>query len=99
MGYATHKMPILGELEDGLWAATAFGGHGLNTSSMAGELIARAIAEGDDTWRLFQPFRPCWAGGPFGRLATQLEYWRLQVLDRWDERHAAGLPAANRRIE
>lgn len=99
MGYAVHKMPILGELEDGLWAATAFGGHGLNTSSMAGELIARAIAEGDDTWRLFQSFGPRWAGGPFGRLATQLEYWRLQVLDRWDERHAAGLPAATRRIE
>jgi glycine/D-amino acid oxidase-like deaminating enzyme len=99
MGYAIHKMPILGELETGLWAATAFGGHGLNTSSIAGELIARAIAEKDDTWRLFQPFGPRWAGGPLGRVATQLEYWRLQALDRWDERRAAGLPAAARGIE
>jgi gamma-glutamylputrescine oxidase len=93
MGYAVHKMPILGELETGLWAATAFGGHGLNTSTMAGQLVAQAIAEGDDAWHLFRPFRPRWAGGPLGRLATQLEYWRLRALDRWDE-HRAAIPTS-----
>jgi len=93
MGYAVHKMPILGELETGLWAATAFGGHGLNTSTMAGQLVAQAIAEGDDAWHLFRPFRPRWAGGPLGRLATQLEYWRLRALDRWDE-HRAAVPTS-----
>src|SRR5262245_33653434 len=46
MGYAVHKMPQIGEVSRGLWVATAFGGRGLNTSAMAGELIARANAEG-----------------------------------------------------
>ncbi|MEC9343933.1 MAG: FAD-binding oxidoreductase [Pseudomonadota bacterium] len=94
MGYAVHKMPILGPVEDGLWAASAFGGHGLNTTAMAGCLIATAIAEGDDRWKLFEPFAMRWGGGPLGRAATQLEYWRLQILDRIEESRA---PAVSRR--
>jgi len=94
MGYAVHKMPLIGRIGDGLWAATAFGGHGLNTTAMAGRLIARAIADGDDSWRLFEPFSPDWGGGPFGRIATQLAYWRLQFLDRLEElRASSGGPA------
>ncbi len=85
MGYATHKMPIIGKLEEGLWAATAFGGHGLNTCAMAGQLISNAIVDSDDQYRLFDRFGTGSSGGIFGRLATQLEYWRLQYLDRRDE--------------
>src|SRR5262249_29368198 len=48
-----------------------FGGHGLNTTAMAGNLIAQAIVEGEDTWRLFAPFELVWAGGPLGRAAMQ----------------------------
>ncbi len=87
MGYAVHQMPIIGELQDGLWAATAFGGHGLNTTAMAGQLIAAAISEGDDAYKLFEQFGPRWSGGVVGRIATQLEYWRLQFLDKRDEKH------------
>ncbi|MCZ6862909.1 MAG: FAD-binding oxidoreductase [Alphaproteobacteria bacterium] len=86
MGYAVHKMPIVGEIAPGLWSCTAFGGHGINTTASGGLLIAGAIAEGDERWRLFAPFGARWAGGPLGRLATQLEYWRMQALDRWQER-------------
>ena len=43
MAYAVHKMPQIGELAPGYWLAGAFGGHGLNTTAMAGEMIARAI--------------------------------------------------------
>ena len=89
MGYAIHKMPLIGRIGDRLWAATAFGGHGLNTTAMAGRLIARAIAHGEDEWRLFEPFSVQWAGGPFGRAATQLAYWRLQFLDRVEEWRAS----------
>jgi glycine/D-amino acid oxidase-like deaminating enzyme len=53
MSYAVHKMPQIGELTPGVWLAGAFGGHGLNTTAMAGDLIARAIIERDDRWRLF----------------------------------------------
>lgn len=85
MGYALHKMPLIGQIEDGVWYATAFGGHGLNTTAMAGLLIARAISAGDDEYRRFSAFAPRWAGGPFGRLGVQSSYWMMQLRDRLDE--------------
>ena len=39
----------------------------LNTTAMAGNLIARAIVDGDQTWRRFTPFELVWAGGVLGR--------------------------------
>lgn len=85
MGYAPHKMPLIGRDSDGQWHATAFGGHGLNTTAMAGLLIARAIAEGDDEYRRFAAFGPSWAGGSFGRIGVQGAYWWMQLRDRIDE--------------
>lgn len=90
MGYAVHKMPIIGPIGDGLWVTSAFGGHGLNTAMMAGGLIADAISDRDDRIKLFAPFGAVWAGGPAGRIAAQAEYWRLQVLDWIGERLARG---------
>jgi gamma-glutamylputrescine oxidase len=75
LGRAVHRMPQIGELERGLWLASGFGGHGLNTTAMAGDLIARGIAEGDETWRLFAPYELVWAGGVFGRALAQGIYW------------------------
>ena len=46
VGYCRHFMPIIAEIEPNIWTATAFGGHGLNTTAMAGSVIARAIATG-----------------------------------------------------
>ena len=86
MGYARHQMPIIAQPEDGLWVASAFGGQGLNTCAMAGLLVSEAILDGSDEYRLFEPFGMVSAGGILGRLAVQLEYWRLQYLDASDER-------------
>ena len=90
MGYAIHKMPIISELEPGLWCATAFGGHGLNTTAMAGQLIASAITQGDDRWRQFSPFGPAWAGGVIGRAGTQAAYWLMQGCDWLEEKSNRG---------
>lgn len=89
MAYATHKMPIIGPLQPGIWAATGFGGHGLNTATVAGRLIGDAIARGDDRYRLFAPFGMPWAGGMAGRAATQAAYWYYQLRDRIDETRAS----------
>jgi hypothetical protein len=62
-------MPQIGQLRKGLWVASGFGRQGLNTSAMAGQLIARGILWGDERWRLFSPFELVWAGGPVGRAA------------------------------
>ncbi len=88
MGYAIHKMPLIGQPRPHVWVATAFGGHGLNSTATGGFLVAAAIAHGDDRYRLFEPFGMPWAGGAAGRLATQLVYWKMQLVDAVQERLA-----------
>src|SRR6059058_6174940 len=68
-GHTVHGMPQIGQLRRGLWVTSGFGRQGLNTSAMAGQLIARSILWGDERWRLFSPFELVWAGGPTGRVA------------------------------
>jgi glycine/D-amino acid oxidase-like deaminating enzyme len=69
IGQTVHGMPQIGQLRKGLWVASGFGRQGLNTSAMAGQLIARSILWGDERWRLFSPFELVWAGGTTGRAA------------------------------
>jgi glycine/D-amino acid oxidase-like deaminating enzyme len=69
VGQTVHGMPQIGQLRKGLWVASGFGRQGLNTSAMAGHLIAQSILWGDDRWRLFAPFELVWAGGATGRVA------------------------------
>ena len=38
LGNTLHRMPQIGELSPRLWLASGFGGHGLNTTAMAGEM-------------------------------------------------------------
>ncbi|MBN8921540.1 MAG: FAD-binding oxidoreductase [Rhodanobacter sp.] len=84
MSYARHQMPQLGrgEGEDaGLWWAQAFGGHGLAPTCAAGELLAAAIADGDDAWRQFADYGLAHTHKPFGLLAAQCNYWWQQARD------------------
>lgn len=81
MSYAVHKMPQIGQLRDGPWYAMGFGGSGMGTTSVAGELIASAIAENDDRYRLFAPFGLTPTGGPLGVAAAQLTYWAYALRD------------------
>ena len=48
-----------------------------------GEVVAKAIADGDETYKLFAPFGLDFAGGPFGPLIAQWAYWGFQMQDRW----------------
>jgi gamma-glutamylputrescine oxidase len=82
MGFTVHRMPQIGMLRPGAWISSAFAGQGLNTTAMAGELIASAIAERDDRWRLFIPFGLVWAGGWFGKAYAQANWWSRRVRDR-----------------
>jgi glycine/D-amino acid oxidase-like deaminating enzyme len=71
-GQTVHGMPQIGQLRKGLWVASGFGRQGMNTSALAGQLIARSILWGDERWRLFSPFELVWAGGITGRAAGHL---------------------------
>src|SRR6185369_15937166 len=85
-------MPQIGQLRRGLWVASGFGHRGLNTSAMAGQLIARSILWGDERWRLFSPFELVWAGGATGRVAGY-------VVGLWGRGSAAAAGALARHRE
>ena len=86
MGYARHLMPQLGQLAPDTWHITAFGGHGLNTTAIAGKVLAEAILQETDRISLFAPFGLDWAGGTAELVAAQMTYWKLQLQDWWRER-------------
>jgi glycine/D-amino acid oxidase-like deaminating enzyme len=88
MAYARHLMPLVGRLQPGVWHALGFGGHGLNTTAIAGRVVAEGILGTSDRWRLYEPFGLAWNGGPFGTAAAQLTYWTYQAMDRIRERRA-----------
>jgi gamma-glutamylputrescine oxidase len=81
MSYARHQMPQIGGTGDGLWWAQAFGGHGLAPTCAAGELLAAAIADGDDRWKQFSGYGLASAHRPLGYLAAQASYWWQQGRD------------------
>lgn len=83
MSYARHEMPQLGRIDEGLWLAQAFGGHGLAPTAFAGETLAKAIAEGDEGWREFSDYGLVSAMKPAGFIGAQLGYWWLQAKDGW----------------
>lgn len=83
-GNTVHGMPQIGEISPGLWLLSGFGGHGLNTTAMAGEMVARAIVESNKGWQLFTPFALVWAGGKLGRFAQQLADWEHRSRESLD---------------
>ncbi|HVV60411.1 MAG TPA: FAD-binding oxidoreductase [Pseudolabrys sp.] len=97
LGRSVHRMPQIGEVMPGVWVASGFGGHGLNTTAMGGELVARGIVERDQTWRLFAPYELVWAGGTLGRVAAQGIYFGRQTIDRAEQGLARYREQARRR--
>ncbi len=85
MSYARHQMPQVGKVEDGLWLAQAFGGHGVAPTTFAGELLASAIAHGDPRWRELADYGLVSALKPAGFAGAQLSYWWYQARDAWKD--------------
>ncbi len=85
MGYTVHKMPHIGRFEDGAWYCTNFGGNGVGPTTAGGEVIAAAIAQGDETYRLFEPFGFEYTGGVLGPLVAQAVYHSWELHDKIHE--------------
>ncbi|RKP43842.1 NAD(P)/FAD-dependent oxidoreductase [Trinickia fusca] len=81
MSYARHQMPQIGRSVDGVWHAVGFGGHGLAPTTVAGELIASAIAEGRSIPPAFARFGLTRTFGPLGLVAAELTYLRKIAAD------------------
>ena len=90
MSYARHEMPQIGQLDPGLWYAQAFGGHGVAPTTVAGEVLAAAIADGDPTWQEYAPFGLESAMKPWGFVGAQATYWWLQAKDAWKDWREGG---------
>lgn len=88
MAYARHLMPQIGALQPDVWHITAFGGHGLNTTAIAGKVLAEAILHQSNRIDLFKPWGLDYAGGAIGLGVAQLTYWYLQAQDHWRERRS-----------
>ena len=82
MGYSSHGMPQIGEIEPGIWYSAGHGCSGMTVTAMAGELIARAIAENDISYRAFSPFGLSHTGGTLGKIGAMLVYSSFIVRDK-----------------
>lgn len=80
LAYPSHKMPQIGKFEEGYWYNTGYGGHGLCPTTVGGEVVAAAIAEGDKTYEQFSRFGVSYSGGKLGRFGAQGVYlwWKLR---------------------
>ena len=85
MSYARHQMPQIGQLPDGIWYAMGFGGHGISTTTLAGEVIAQAIVQQKKLPDGLEQFGLPSGFGALGLLAAQCAYWYYELRDRWKE--------------
>lgn len=94
MGYGMQKMPLIGHAtgDPSTWYCTAFGGHGVCPTTIAGDIVASAITTGsgggggDQRYKLFSPFKPYWTGGPvLGAIGAQAWYWAYEARDKLHE--------------
>ena len=82
MSFPMHRMIQMGELRPNLWYGQGFGGQGMAQTTVAGEALAGAIAEGDDTIDLFAPFGLDWTGGPIGKLYGEAYRFYVRAYDQ-----------------
>ncbi|WP_420549235.1 NAD(P)/FAD-dependent oxidoreductase [Curvivirga sp.] len=83
MAYASHRMPMIGKINDQVWYNTGFGGHGMAATTMGGEVIARALSEGSEDYKLFQTFGLPYAGSFLGPVAAQAYYVMKYLQDEY----------------
>jgi gamma-glutamylputrescine oxidase len=79
MPMTRHRYPVIGQVAPDVWYVAGLGGLGVALSSAFGRLVAAALVEGDETWRLFEAFGLPNGMGAWGRVPAQLVYWWHQM--------------------
>ncbi|MEX0343301.1 MAG: NAD(P)/FAD-dependent oxidoreductase [Rhizobiaceae bacterium] len=86
MSWSAHKMPQIGEERSGVWYGQAYGGHGVAATNITGDMLAAAIAEGDDRYRkLADRFRLTTTFGPLGKIGAEATYRYYLLRDKLKE--------------
>ncbi|WP_044873970.1 FAD-binding oxidoreductase [Pseudomonas sp. LFM046] len=84
MSYGRHQMAQIGQDDDGIWHAVGFGGHGMAPTTVAGEVLADAIAKATPIPAGFKKFGLTRTFGLAGMLAAQMTYTAFQARDAFD---------------
>ncbi|MFC5697036.1 NAD(P)/FAD-dependent oxidoreductase [Pseudomonas sp. GCM10022186] len=86
MSYGRHQMAQIGQDDDGIWHAIGFGGHGMAPTTVAGEVLADAIANAAPIPAGFKKFGLTRTFGLAGLVAAQMTYTAFQARDAFDAR-------------
>ncbi|MCY1278078.1 Gamma-glutamylputrescine oxidoreductase [compost metagenome] len=86
MSYGRHQMAQIGQDDDGVWHAVGFGGHGMAPTTVAGEVLADAIANSIPIPDGFGKFGLTRTFGLAGLVAAQMTYTAFQARDAFDAR-------------
>lgn len=85
MGYASHQMPCIGQLNNGIWYCSAFGGRGLGAGTAGGQVAADAITGRSNDISLFKAFGLRSTYGILGRIAVEATYKKYILMDKIKE--------------
>lgn len=86
MSYGRHQMAQIGQDDNGVWHAVGFGGHGMAPTTVAGEVLADAIARRLPVPDGFGQFGLTRTFGMAGMMAAQATYTAYQAIDAYDAR-------------
>jgi len=86
MSYGRHQMAQIGQDHNGIWHAVGFGGHGMAPTTVAGEVLADAIAHRLPIPSGFSRFGLDRTFGLAGLVAAQATYTAYQARDAFDAR-------------
>lgn len=84
MSYGRHQMAQIGQDETGVWHAVGFGGHGMAPTTVAGEVLADAIAKSIPIPDGFRKFGLTRTFGLAGLVAAQMTYTACEARDAFD---------------
>ena len=87
MAYASHFLPVVGQISDRELTLCGFGGHGMNTAPIVGKKMAMFLNGNLKSLDLFSIIPKRKTYGLLGRLAAEIEYRRLSFLDMVNERY------------
>ncbi|WP_199051997.1 FAD-binding oxidoreductase [Aquitalea sp. ASV15] len=84
MGIVINRIPQLGKLSPNVWYAQGYSGHGVATSHIVGEVMARAICGSMEQFDVFQHFRHIRLplGDKLGQSLLALGMWYYQLLEK-----------------
>jgi gamma-glutamylputrescine oxidase len=85
MAYARHFLPYVGKLEDGIYTAVGFGGHGMNTAPISAIYLAKFLLGDSYALTPFNQISRLPVYGVLGKFAAEATYRYMAMRDSISE--------------